>query len=117
MRHTKGWLAPDGSVYAGPWSNPSVLMLMGVLPPDLYRRAHTPNLELSDLLALRSLRGTGLFVGEDARPKDRRRKLQGWETLMVLRARGLVEHSHSDRWYLTEDGRKFLREVNQCRIK
>jgi hypothetical protein len=111
---TKGWLDPNGKPYKGEWTNPSVLLLMGVLPPDLYQRAHRPNLDLGEWAALRSFRGTGQYVGEDARFKDKERKNYEWETLMVLRARGLLEHSWCDRWYLTEKGREALKRRDVC---
>lgn len=109
-KRTRRWLAPDGTRYKGEWSHPSVLFLMGILPPELYKRAHKPRLDLEELAALRHFRGTGQYVGKDAQQKDRLRGAHEWNACMSLRARGLLEHSIADRWYLTDRGRELLRK-------
>ena len=107
---TKNWRCPDGTVYRGEWSHPSVLLMMGVLPPKLYRRVQRP-MTGDDWRTLYSFRGTGQFVGADARMKTRVGKDEDFDTLMTLRARGLLEHFSAGQWYLTDAGRGALRKL------
>lgn len=62
------------------------------------------------LIALYDLKGTGRFVGKDARMKTRVMcsvdcRLR---TLLALRRKGLIEHFIAGEWYLTEEGRAFV---------
>jgi hypothetical protein len=64
------------------------------------------------LLALYALKGTGQFVGKDARMKTRLMHIDDYKlvTMLALRRRGLVEHSHCSEWYLTREGQEFVRQ-------
>jgi len=63
------------------------------------------------LLALYDLKGTGRYVGKDALSRTRVMAPQDYRlrTLMALRKRGLIEHSHCCEWYLTDEGQDFVR--------
>jgi hypothetical protein len=65
----------------------------------------------SQLLALYDLKGTGRYVGKDALSRTRLMSPREYrfQTLLALRRRGLIEHSHCCEWYLTEEGREFVR--------
>ena len=64
------------------------------------------------LLALYDLKGTGLHIGKEARMKTRlmHSKDYSLKTMLALRRRGLIEHSHCSEWYLTREGENFVRE-------
>jgi hypothetical protein len=64
------------------------------------------------LLALYGLKGTGLYVGKDALMKTRLMHSSDYRlrTLLALRKKGLIEHSHCSEWYLTREGQEFIRQ-------
>jgi hypothetical protein len=64
------------------------------------------------LLALYDLKGTGRNVGREAQLRTRTMYPQDvrLRTLLALRKHGLVEHSHCSEWYLTDEGREFIRQ-------
>jgi len=68
-------------------------------------------LSATQRLALFHYRGTGRYVGKDAIWKTRNYlKLDiRFATMMSLRNKGLLEHQCGAEWYLTEEGREYLR--------
>jgi hypothetical protein len=62
------------------------------------------------LLAIYALKGTGEYVGKDARMKTRTMYSQDYrlKTLLALRKKGLIEHFIASDWYLTQAGREFV---------
>ena len=64
------------------------------------------------LLAIYDLKGTGQYVGKDAVLKKRTIYSQdhALRTMLALRRKGLIEHSHCSEWYLTSEGQQFVRE-------
>ena len=64
------------------------------------------------LLAIYDLKGTGQYVGKDAILKTRTMYSQdhALRTLLALRRKGLIEHSHWSEWFLTNEGQAFVRE-------
>jgi hypothetical protein len=71
-----------------------------------------PKITGPQLLALYDLKGTGMFVGKDARRKTRLMHSCDYRlrTLLALRRKGLIEHSHCSEWYLTDAGQEFIRQ-------
>lgn len=66
----------------------------------------------AQLLALYDLKGTGQYVGKDARMKARLMAPCDYRlrTLLALRKRGLIEHYICCEWYLTREGQEFIRQ-------
>ena len=74
------------------------------------RTERTHNLKLSafESISLRFFRGTGQYVGKDARMRTRQMRGQTLRTLLNLRKKGLLEHFCAGQWYLTDEGRDYL---------
>lgn len=62
------------------------------------------------LLALYDLKGTGRYVGKDARMRARvmPRNDYSLRTLLSLRSKGLIDHWIGSEWYLTADGQDWI---------
>lgn len=61
---------------------------------------------------LRSLRGTGRYVGKGAFFKGKRIEEFPLRSRLALRKRGLIEYFAAGQWFLTEDGRDRLCGLN-----
>jgi hypothetical protein len=62
------------------------------------------------LIALYDLKGTGRYVGKDAQMKTRLMNSKyRLRTLLALRRKGLIEHYIACQWYLTDEGREWVR--------